>query len=581
MPAGAADAALVALHRGAARARDLRGAVAAVADGLALLPGLTTAVAVVWDELSGEVRCADARGVDTEQLPAALRAAATLREQVLDDPSPVQVLDRSPAARAVLRGTGARSAAVVRLDGVDGGALGLLVLAPADAVPYEIAVAAAGSAAAEISRALREEQLRRLASYDAATGLPHGALFEQQVAASLRERGEGEEVGVVLLTVDQLDAVARSFGRSARNELLRRVADRLLLVRDGSVRCVARVGGPFAVLVLGPEGTTAAVVPRLLAELEQPWPLGRREVRSTARAGSAIATDGQTSAAHLCEQAEAAHGQAVRRTQSGWSAWTAELTAASHEALLLETLLQAALGTGELQVRYQPQVDLVSRRITGAEALVRWLRPSGLVSPARFLPTAEATGLIVDIDRWVLQEACHQARRWLDAGHAPLRMAVNVSSRTLAAPGFAASVVAALDASGLPADLLEVEVTESLELLEATSAVEELGRLRVLGVHVAIDDFGTGYSNVGRLRQLPVDRIKIDQSFVREIEGDGGAICSAVIALARTLDLDVIAEGVETEEQCALLDLRGCTQFQGYLVSPPVDAATFAGLLGA
>jgi predicted signal transduction protein with EAL and GGDEF domain len=468
---------------------------------------------------------------------------------------------------------------VLRLEAPDGEALGLVVLTPADALPHATAQAAGASAGLEVARALREEQLRRLASYDVATGLPHGALFEQQVAAALRQRAEGEEVGVVLLTVDQLDAVARSFGRSARNELLRRVADRLLLVRHQSVLCVARTGGPFALLLLGPQGTTAAVVPGLLVELERPWPLGRREVRSTARAGSAVATDPATSAAHLCEQAEAALGEAVRRSQSGWFAWSAELTAASHEVLLLETMLQAALGQGELQVRYQPQVDLVSRRITGAEALVRWQRPGGMVSPARFLPTAETTGLIVDIDKWVLHEACHQARRWLDDGLPPLRMAVNVSSRTLAAPGFAASVVAALDASGLPADLLEVEVTESLELLEATAAVEELARLRVMGVHVAIDDFGTGYSNVGRLRQLPVDRIKIDQSFVREIEGDGGAICSAVIALARTLDLDVIAEGVETEEQCALLDARGCTQFQGYLVSPPVEAAAFAGLL--
>ena len=243
--------------------------------------------------------------------------------------------------------------------------------------------------------------------------------------------------------------------------------------------------------------------------------------------------------------------------------------------LVLETLLHAGLSSGELVLRYQPQVDMVTGAVTGAEALVRWQRPAGLVPPDRFIPAAETTGLIVDLDLWVLRTACEQARAWPG-----LRIAVNVSSRTLAAPDFAATVLGAVAAAGIAPQQLEVEITESLELFEGEHAVSELAVLREHGVHVALDDFGTGYSNVRRLRHLPIDRVKIDQALVRDIgAGSAGALCDVIVGLARTLDLDVIAEGVETEEQRAYLQALGCPEFQGYLRSAPVSADDFAALL--
>jgi EAL domain-containing protein (putative c-di-GMP-specific phosphodiesterase class I) len=283
----------------------------------------------------------------------------------------------------------------------------------------------------------------------------------------------------------------------------------------------------------------------------------------------------------LVERAEAALDAALTSLRGGAATYGPHLAATAHESLVLETLLQAALSSAELRVRYQPQVDVGSGAVTGAEALVRWLRPSGVVTPDRFIPAAEASGVIVELDRWVLAEACRQARQWSQQGR-PLRMACNVSSMTLAAPGFSASVLAELDASGLAPELLEIEITESLSLFEGDGAVRELTVLRDHGVHVAIDDFGTGYSNVGRLRQLPVDRVKIDQSFVRDIaEGDGAAICSVIVGLAHALELDVIAEGVETDEQLRVLSGLGCEEFQGYLASPPLEPAEFESLLTA
>ncbi|MDX6223629.1 MAG: hypothetical protein QOE64_5, partial [Frankiales bacterium] len=306
-----------------------------------------------------------------------------------------------------------------------------------------------------------------------------------------------------------------------------------------------------------------------------------RNVRSTCRIGLAEREPG-ISSDELLERAQAALDAAVALPRAEVVTYGPQLANDAHERLVLETLLQAAVRSGELRVCYQPQVDVVSGQIMGAEALVRWRRPSGLVTPDRFIPAAEATGVIVDIDRWVLAAACRQAQEWVTAGHTPLRIAVNISSRTLALPGFAEVVMAELELSGLAPDQLEIEITETLSLFQGDEAVRELSVLRRHGVHVAIDDFGTGYSNVGRLRELPVDRVKIDQSFVRDIAGaDGGAICSVIVGLARTLELDVIAEGVETAEQLAILGALGCAEYQGYLVSPPVDAAEFERIVAA
>jgi EAL domain-containing protein (putative c-di-GMP-specific phosphodiesterase class I) len=357
------------------------------------------------------------------------------------------------------------------------------------------------------------------------------------------------------------------------------MAARLLVAGGSGGWSAYRLPRGLGVLTQGAAGTAAAAADIILEAMREPWVLGRRSLRSTCRIGVALGDDG-VAADVLVERAETALEAASASRGEVVVTYGPHLAASAHERLVFETLLQEALRSSELLVRYQPQVDVATGRITGAEALVRWQRPSGLVTPDRFIPAAESSGVIVDIDRWVLHEACLQGQRWAAEGRDPLRIACNVSSLTLAAPGFAAAVLSELATSGLAPDLLEVEITESLSLFEGEDAVRELTVLRDHGVHVAIDDFGTGYSNVGRLRDLPVDRVKIDQSFVRDITGRAGAaMCSVIVGLAHTLDLDVIAEGVETDEQLVVLSDLGCAEFQGYLVSPPVAADEFELLL--
>jgi EAL domain-containing protein (putative c-di-GMP-specific phosphodiesterase class I)/GGDEF domain-containing protein len=572
---GVASRLLVA-HRQAAAAPDLRAVAdllaAAVHEGL----GASAVLLVVWEPLSRDVRCAVAAGAAAAGDRALLRAAAQLADSATRGWA-VRATGSAPAADEVLASTGGSHLLVAPLQDARGDDLGVLLAAlpapPAD-VDAEQVVASVGS---ELLRALRDEQLQRRALYDLATGLPGGVLFEAAVADAL---GSEPEVAVLLVSVDQLVAVARSFGRVVADELARKVAARLL-VSAGPARTVARLPQGFGLLVRGARGSAAAAADAVTAALQEPWVVGPRSVRSTCRGGLAVAGQGATPAG-LLEQAETALAEAGRRPRGGWVRYGSGLTASAHQELELETLLQAAVAAGDLHVRYQPQVEVSGGRVTGAEALVRWHRPEGVVTPDQFIPAAEASGVIVDIDRWVMREALMQARAWSDAGMAPLRMAVNVSSRTLSAPGFTGWVIDAVEEAGLPPDRVEVEITESLELLEAEDAVAKLTDLRERGLHIALDDFGTGYSNVGRLRSLPVDRVKIDQSFVRGIAagGDGEALCTAVIGLARTLDLDVIAEGVETVEQLAVLEARGCAEFQGYLKSPPVPPEAFVELVG-
>ncbi|MDP3714093.1 MAG: GGDEF domain-containing phosphodiesterase [Mycobacteriales bacterium] len=582
-PTTTAELLLVA-HRRASAAQDVRGVLDIMAEAGRLGLDAACVVLAVWEPLSRDVRCCVSSGAPAGTDAGLARAVAALSVSADGEGRLVRSGD-DPLADQVLSSVGGSALLVLPLLDGRGDELGTLVAAVEDdggrRTPRDPDVVQMhASALAEVVRALRGEHLQRRALYDAATGLPGPVLFEAAIADAL-SGSEGGEVTLLLVSVDQLQSVARSFGRVVADELARKVTARLLITAGAARWSVGRLPQGFGLLVQGAPGSAADAAARVVSALEQPWVVGRRSVRSTCRVGLATAPAGGTPAL-LLQHAEAALGEALRRPRGGLVAYGAGLTARAHEELLLETEMQAALGAGEFHVRYQPQVQVGTGRVVGAEALVRWQRESGMVTPARFIPAAEATGVIVDIDRWVLREALRQSRAWLDSGLAPLRMAVNISSRTLAAPGFRSWVVDAMAESRLDPDQVEVEVTESLELLEGEEAVVDLRALRELGVHVALDDFGTGYSNVGRLRSLPVDRVKIDQSFVQGIAegGDGEALCSAVIGLARTLDLDVIAEGVETLQQLAVLEQRGCTEFQGYLKSPPVLPEAFALLVG-
>ena len=569
-------------HRAAAAATSPFEVVQVLAVTARIALRVDAAVVILWDPAVQAVRCVGTQGLDVAAEPRVMRAAAALCDELdaawtgSTESARTLTADEARGASAQLVAA-TQSQAVTVVPIADGARyLGLTI-----AVHLSEERGAVGDSAlvsdlrssflAELDRALHGDQLVRQALYDAVTELPGDALFASRARQALQARG-ADEVGVVLVAIEQLSAVSRSLGHTIGNEMLRKVADRLLVSGGAAAWLVGRLRfGGLGILVRGAPGTTAGAADRVVAAFADPLTLGRRSVRATGRVGYAVAADVTLSGAELVQQAETALHAAMLSVRTTPVAYDASMTSSAQRLLALEAALQVALAQGQLLVHYQPQVDVQSGRVVGAEALVRWRRDEATIPPAVFLPAAEATGMIVDIDRWVLGRACGQAREWSDAGLA-LRVAVNVSSRTLAVPGYADCVRAELDGAGLDPGLLEIEVTETADWT-SSEAVDELAALQQLGVHIAIDDFGTGYSTVGRLRTLPIDRVKIDQSFVRDMAGDGGPICEAVLAMARSLDLDVIAEGVETDDQLAFLAAHGCTEIQGYLVSPPVDAA--------
>jgi predicted signal transduction protein with EAL and GGDEF domain len=338
----------------------------------------------------------------------------------------------------------------------------------------------------------------------------------------------------------------------------------------------ARLGGDeFTVLL--PEvrrsEDAAAVADRILRALSQPLTLADHEVLVTPSIGIAIYPQDGDDPDTLITNADTAMYHAKRQGRNQYRFYDATLNEAALRRLRMETQLRKAVERNELRVHYQPQVDLESGHACGVEALVRWQSPVlGAVSPADFIPLAEESGLIVGIGEWVLRQACAQARTWRDDGIALERMAVNISVLQFVQPGFVELVRAILQETGLEAGALELEVTESLLMKDPDGAVRTLNELKAIGVQLAIDDFGTGYSSLSRLKQLPIDRLKIDRSFVRDVPAsqDDVAIAMAVIAMAGSMGLKVVAEGVETAEQLEFLREKRCDEVQGYLLSRPV-----------
>ena len=270
--------------------------------------------------------------------------------------------------------------------------------------------------------------------------------------------------------------------------------------------------------------------------------------------------------------------------RNNYQFYTESMNATAFERLVLESHLRRALEREEFILYYQPQVDVATGRVVGAEALIRWQHPElGLVPPMGFIPIAEETGLVVPMGAWVLHAACAQAVAWQAEGLPPLRIAVNVSGRQFAQTDFVNTVAGALERSGLAPHLLDLELTETVVMEDAEENIRSLGRLKALGVRLSVDDFGTGYSSLSYLKRFPLDALKIDRSFLSGVPGDPDhvAITTAIIAMARSLRLDLVAEGVETEEQLAFIREQGCQEFQGYLVSPPVPAVRFLELVRA
>ena len=314
----------------------------------------------------------------------------------------------------------------------------------------------------------------------------------------------------------------------------------------------------------------------------EPVEIEGRSFQVTCSMGVAVYPDHGRNATELLARADLAMYRAKEVGRDGMQIFTAELANRAHEKLERQEELRRALAQSELFLQYQPQMDLATGRIFAVEALIRWRHPErGLVSPAAFIPLAEETGLILPIGDWTLRTACRQNKAWQLSGLPPIVVSVNVSARQFQEKDWVERVAAALEESGLEARYLELELTESLIMQDVQQAVETMHRLEKLGVHLAIDDFGTGYSSLSALKRFPVGRLKIDQSFVQDLPGDtdDAAIAQAIISLAHSLQLRVIAEGVETRDQLDFLHEAGCNEIQGYYLSRPIDALALQGLL--
>jgi diguanylate cyclase (GGDEF)-like protein/PAS domain S-box-containing protein len=430
------------------------------------------------------------------------------------------------------------------------------------------------------------DALEYQANFDGLTGLANRNLLGDRLNQAIAGAGRsGGTLWVVLIDIDNFKFINDSIGHSFGDALLQVIAERLgALASDGDT--VARYGGDEFVLVLAErdgERTIASIVERVLSGVAQPIELRGHEIRVTCSIGiSAYPQDGADSEA-LLRHADVAMYRAKEAGRNKFQIFQPEMTQRVVERLALERAMRKTLEADQFRLQYQPQVDLKTGRIFGAEALIRWNDPEqGMISPARFIPVAEETDLILPIGEWVLRTACAQCKAWQDAGLQKIIMSVNVSVRQFRQADFAERVVAILQETGLAPDCLELELTESLLMSHVEELLEVLDRLKAIGIGLAVDDFGTGYSSLNYLKRLPVDKLKIDQSFVRDVPGDQNdmAIVAAIIALARAMNLTVIAEGVETQEQLAFLRAGGCDEIQGYYFSRPIDPDAFAQMLG-
>ena len=446
------------------------------------------------------------------------------------------------------------------------------------------AIAAIGTAAIEKTSLL--EQVKRQAFHDALTGLPNQLLFDDRVNQALTHaQRTGESLAVVFLDLDNFKKVNDSLGHASGNELLQQVSRRLTnAVREGDT--VARMGGDeFTLLLTGiqrPDDAMRVADTLLKAIASRPFSLDRRELFLTASMGIALAPRDGSTPQTLLKNADAAMYRAKERGRAGYQLYDADMNATSYAKLALEADLHTALRTDQLRVVYQPLIDLRSGGIAGVEALVRWEHPDlGLLGPDQFVPIAEQAGLIDGIDEWVLHAACAQGRAWTDSGLPAIQVSVNISALHLKGDNLVAMVKRALAATGFDAHLLELELTESVAVEEDEATLATLIELRRLGVHIAIDDFGVGYSMLGRLRDFPIDTLKIDKSFVREITegGDHAPIVAAIIAMGHSLKLNVVAEGVETGPQLAFLSGLQCDMGQGFLFSRPLSCDALELLL--
>jgi diguanylate cyclase (GGDEF)-like protein len=427
-----------------------------------------------------------------------------------------------------------------------------------------------------------EQRIRHIAHHDLLTDLPNRALLAERTAGAIaRARAEGRPVALMLVDLDRFKHINDSLGHAVGDELLRRASRRLIATLRGA-DVVGRQGGDeFVVLLpeLADAEAAASVAAKTVAAMRQPFVLGARELLVSCSIGIALFPDNGEDFDTLMRNADTAMYAAKEAGRDCYRFHAAEMTRRAHDRLELEADLRQALQSSGLTVMMQPQVQLATGALSGMEALVRWAHPQrGALSPVQFIPVAEDSGLILALGNWVLREACRLRAEWLKAGLRDVPVAVNVSAVQFRDPGLVALVKHALADYALPPALLELEVTESVIMAGFEQVKTTLDELARLGLHLSIDDFGTGYSSLSYLKRLPVEKLKIDRSFVIELPGDGDsrAIAEAVVGLARGLDMRVIAEGVETTAQADYLRQRGCDEAQGYLYAKPLSAQDFA-----
>ena len=426
------------------------------------------------------------------------------------------------------------------------------------------------------------ERLNRLSHYDSLTDLPNYQLLRQRLQqATERASGGKQRVALMTLSLDRLRQINNTLGYAAGDTVLRAAARRLTGILPRSTAVARLTGNQFAIVVPAPHDheTIIAIAEEIFESLGHSFSLPGQEVFMTASIGIVMFPDDSEEISVLLRQADAALDWAKVQKSHSYRFYRPDMPVVSGDELQLETWLRYALEREEFEVWYQPKYSLSQERIVGAEALIRWQHPeTGYISPARFVPLAEATGLIVPIGEWVLKTVCDQTASWLRHGQPVVAIAVNLSSVQLNQSRLAQTLQDILTLTQLPPHHLELEVTETALMQDIESAIALLEQLKALNVKIAIDDFGTGYASLGYLRQLPIDILKIDTSFVRNIHQDvkNQSIVKNIIALAHDLGLKIIAEGIETQAEMEVLKAYGCDLIQGYWVGPPMVAEKLA-----
>jgi len=430
-----------------------------------------------------------------------------------------------------------------------------------------------------------QRRLHHMAHYDALTGLPNRTLFYDTLTKTLaKSRENGWMVAVLFIDLDHFKNVNDTLGHAVGDELLRQLSNRLVQcvrIRD----TVGRLGGDeFALIVMMQEGQQGAVLVanKIRDVLRAPFDLKGHEVAVTASIGITVhpvdAHDPET----LIKYADTAMYRAKQAGRDTFRFFTAQMNAEVLARLDMETALRRAIENEEFVLYYQPKVHLPTGEVAGVEALLRWQRPGrGLVSPQAFIPILEETGLIVRVGTWVIATACRQISLWMHSGVGPIQVAVNVAGRQFVEGDLHGDVIKALADNDISAELLELELTETSLMVNTEHTIATLQNLRARGVQISIDDFGTGYSSLAYLRRFPIDKLKIDIAFIRDIttNPEDAAIALAIIAMAHSLRLDVVAEGVETEAQLAYLHHHHCDQIQGYYYSPPLPVPELESML--